>query len=106
MRGVRTFTQLITTQSTENDTSEPLPISRHSRQLSRRNDCIVARYYYYSDVRHLFYNDVVDILSLEFFLSTTTIAQLLLSHTTQIQDTRAEKPDLHKLKSVWPHLRW
>lgn len=85
--------------------------SRKSRGRSRtliaeRNQCLVARYYYYGQFSKKTYNKIIEQLSHEFFLSTVTITEIITEHMEVLDRLKEAKPVLSFFSDQWQHLKW
>ena len=47
---------------------------RNNTLISKRNECMIARYYYYGYLRNKGYEEILKLLMSEFYLSPATIA--------------------------------
>ena len=73
---------------------------------SQRNECLVDRYYYYCKVSEKRYDIVLEKLSVEFFLSTVTIPEIIDSNYEHLVRLKKAAPDAQHFKKKWPHLVW
>lgn len=71
-----------------------------------RNDCLIARYYFYVKYSGLRYSLILRILSKEFFLSEVTIPDILDANFEKLAALKKQPPDKAVLKEKWPHLNW
>lgn len=72
-RGQRVLNNLIF-----EETNKSLRRGRSEEFIRNRNECLLYRYYYYySKINRLRYEDVLEVLSNEFFLASRTITDLL-----------------------------
>jgi hypothetical protein len=101
MRGQKVFNELV--KGKENI---PGNKGRSNKLVTRRNDCLIARYYYFGAFRKLSYEDTIRELVAEFFLSPVTIANIIQNNTEQIQQLKEKALVLHYFQNHWPHLRW
>lgn len=102
MRGERVFTDIIK----DNSINTVFRRGRSNTLVSRRNECLVARCYYWSSVKHKSYEEVIRQLVTEFFLSPPTIVRLLQESASQLVTLKQKCPALYYLQNRWPHLKW
>jgi len=80
---------------------------RSAQLHSRRNDCLVDRYYFYFAFTDKRYTSILEDLSEEFFINSTfTIPQVLDEYYEALVALRNKKPDIGYFKKKWPHLVW
>src|ERR1035437_6017202 len=96
---------------TETD-KEKYTKGRSPKCILRRNECLCDRYLYYGRISGKRFDLLLKDLSIEFFLTETTIADLLDANYTYVLPTKKKYHELSettlkkKLKSKWPHLSW
>lgn len=85
---------------------------RSSTLISKRNQLLIDRYFFYSKVFDYSYPKVLSLLEQEMFLSTGTIPDLisdnlgmLISLKKEFKETPSEKISSH-FKKKWPHIVW
>lgn len=71
-----------------------------------RNECLVARYYFYGKFTDKRYSKILEDLSREFFLSTVTIPEVLDENFESLNELRNQQPTESFFKKKWPHLVW
>ena len=101
MRGEQIFKKLVT----ENDDS----LSRKGRNaelLALRNKCLEARYYYYAYHKKKSYEDILQILTNEFYLTKERVIRIIQHRAATIKELKAEKVTIYKLQSTWPQYKW
>jgi hypothetical protein len=102
MRGQRIFKELIA--------SDGLSIAgkkgRSDKLVARRNECLIARYYYYGYYKNKCYEEILSLLASEFFISQIRISQLILENSEQAQVLKEKKPSLTYFTYRWGHLKW
>ncbi|MEO6456550.1 MAG: hypothetical protein ABIN97_20910 [Ginsengibacter sp.] len=93
------------------------PFQKHKKGRSKklyilRNECLLDRYIYYGHLSGKRYDLILKILSNDFFLSESTIADLLNCNYEKLSSLKKSYQALSqiaikkKLKSKWPHLSW
>jgi hypothetical protein len=103
-RGKRLFESV-----TSDEKPTPTAITKKGRdvQLMKiRNTCICYRYYYYSKIKRLRYEDVMTLLSAEFFYSPRTIINMLTAEESQLRQVFKEKKDVKELQRMYSFLSW
>ena len=79
---------------------------RNNSLIFKRNDCLIARYYYYASVKNKTYEDTLRQIMSEFFLSPVTVALIVQQHTEELQALKQKAPVLYYFQNKWPHLKW
>lgn len=78
-----------------------------SQELNeQRNECLVSRYYYYGKFTEKRYMVILEDLSREFFLSPTTISEVVNDNITILAKLKREQPVKQFFTKRWPHLTW
>jgi len=102
MRGQRIFNEMVKGPGLNPTVTK----GRNNQLLTKRNECLLARYYYYGHFKNKCYEDIVGLLTAEFFLSPGTIVHIIQSNTEQLQAIRQRVMALYYFQSHWPHLKW
>ncbi len=100
MVGAKTFSKIT------RETLSPSRKGRNNTLIARRNDCLLARYFYYGYYKNKTYEDTIRLLINEFFLSKMTIIGIIQSHVSMLEDMKERGPSIYYLQSHWPHLKW
>ncbi len=79
---------------------------RSADRLNRRNDKIINRFYFYSMIRKMNYEHVIDELAKEFDLAPRTITDMLLKNDRVVAEVMTKKPPVVDLKKKYPYLSW
>lgn len=80
--------------------------SRRDR-LAKRNRLLVARFYYWSEVKRRRTDDTYKILSdNEFFIEQRTISNALLDNEDYYIQLMKERPSMAKLRKAYPGWSW
>lgn len=80
--------------------------SRRAR-LSFRNRALIARYYYWTEIRRRRFDDVMRILSeQEFFVEDRTISNTLLDLNDYLNELYKQKKEARELKKEFPSWNW
>ena len=79
-----------------------------SRQehVYRRNRELIARYYYWTEIRRRRFGDVMRILSEEFHVEDRTISNALLDFGDYLDGLYKGKKDIRELKKEYPYRNW
>lgn len=79
-----------------------------SRQehVYRRNRELIARYYYWTEIRRRRFDDVMRILSEEFHVEDRTISNALLDFGDYLDGLYKGKKDIRELKKEYPYRNW
>ena len=102
MRGQKIFNETIK----ESGLGAPVRKGRSDSLVSKRNECLIARYYYYGYYKNKCYEEIIRLLITEFFLSPATIAIIIQNNTDELQSVKLRKKSLYYFQSHWPHLKW
>lgn len=90
----------------DKQTADNLSKGRSKELLQRRNEAIVARYYYHNVVKRISYADTLATLVLEFWLTGYTISKVLEKRMEEVKQLRKDKPNKLALKKQFPMLPW
>lgn len=76
-------------------------------RLEERNRVLVARYYYWTEIRRRRADDVRQILiDQEFFVEARTIWNVLLDQGDYLSQLLRERPTASELRQQWPSWSW
>lgn len=76
-------------------------------RLMERNRVLVARYYYWTEIKRRRSDDVEQILiDQEFFVDYRTIWNTLLAHGDYLSELLRERPTASELRQKWPSWSW
>lgn len=82
-------------------------ISKRKMRVNDRNKVMIARYYYWTEIRRRRFDDVMTILSeQEFFIEERTISNALLDLSDYLDELYEKKKDLWELKKEYPNWNW
>lgn len=79
---------------------------RSDEMNERRNELLLARYYWYGEFTEKRYPTIMKNLSSEFFLTERTIADIIQIEFGVLKNLRTMKPPETYFKRQWPHLVW
>jgi hypothetical protein len=105
LRGNRNYTSLFPEIVTE----LPQAAERKGRSdelIQKRNDCLIARYYYYSRMIGYQYPTCLDKLEAEFFLTERTIQDIIQKNMDFLRHINKSKPDFKFFREKYKHLQW
>jgi len=102
MRGQKMFNDII---KGSNLSKEPRK-GRNDKLITMRNDCLLARYFYYGFYKNICYEEILRALVSEFFLSPNTITNIIQNHEAQLLAIRKRAAVSYYFQSKWPHLKW
>jgi hypothetical protein len=102
MRGQKTYNSIIK----DSGLSGSMRKGRSNTLLHKRNECMIARYYYYGYMKHKGYEEILRLLVAEFFLSPSTIAFQVQMHMEQLQMLKQKSPTIYYFQNRWPHIKW
>lgn len=105
-KGVRFYQQLIDDEKNQNSISSNVK-GRSAELVSKRNKCIICRFYYYVKEKNLRYKDVIALLSEEFFLAQRTIINIVVSTSSMPGCSYNEmKEETKRLQLQYAFLNW
>ena len=102
MRGQRFFNEQIKNSGLGTTVRK----GRSDKLVNRRNECLIARYYYYGYYKNKCYEEILKLLESEFFLSQATISHMLQVQSDQVLMLKDKKPALFFFQNRWAHLKW
>ncbi len=102
MRGQRIFNELMREPAMTTRARK----GRSNTLLHKRNECLLARYYYYGYLKNRCYEDILRLLVTEFYLSPATISALVQEHAEEVQALKQKAPSHYFFQSRWPHMKW
>ncbi len=102
MRGQRLFNEIIK----ESGIERTLRKGRNNSLIFKRNECLVARYYFYATFKNKCYEEILRLLISEFFISPNTIVLIIQNNSEQLQALKQRSPVFHYFMNRWPHLKW
>jgi len=73
---------------------------------SERNACLISAYYFIGSNSGYRYELLLKIISKQFWLSETTVGNILSLNHHLLVKVRKENPSKKDLKEKWPHLTW
>lgn len=79
---------------------------RNAELYIKRNELLIARFFYYGQFTNTRYEKILDILSEEFFLTTNTIPRVIQSNQDMLTVLVKAKPVKSFFTKKWPHLNW
>jgi hypothetical protein len=91
---------------TDGGINVPARKGRNNMLLARRNECILARYYYYGYFKNKNYEEIMQLLMNEFYIAPFTISRLVQESMEQLQQIKQKSPSIGYFSLRWPHLKW
>jgi hypothetical protein len=79
---------------------------RSETLINKRDRKLILRYYYYTSICRLKYEETIKQLINEFDLAERTITDRLQLNNDQINEVMKQKPTPQKLKIEIPHFKW
>lgn len=102
MRGEKFFNEVIRESGLDGTARK----GRSTSLLQKRNECLVARYFYYGYLKHKCFEEILKLLVVEFYLSPSTVCRAVKDKGEQLQSLKQRGPTIHYFQSRWPHLKW
>ncbi len=105
MRGQQTlYNKVFTSEMTEQKASG---IGRSKALISKRDERMIYRYYYYTHIIGKNYPDAIQVLSEQFDLSQIRVIVCINENNTRLKEvTQREKPTQKELKKKYPWMNW
>jgi hypothetical protein len=82
------------------------PDAENKTLYEEKKKAICARYYYYICSKQGTYEDILQKLEKEFYISSRRIADIIGNETNTIAELREQKPQKSWFKSTFAHLVW
>lgn len=79
---------------------------RNEGLIQKRNQQLVARFYFYSTLNALKFSKVLELLESEFFISQSRIADLLAEQSEQITAIEMNSITVNDLRDTYPAMNW
>src|SRR3954462_2942437 len=102
MRGQRIYNEIIKGHGL----GAVVPKGRNNKLIEKRNECLLARYYYYGHFKNKCYEEILNLLMTEFYLSPNTIANIIQNNTDQLHAIRQRAMVMYYFQNHWPHYKW
>ncbi|RXQ96063.1 hypothetical protein EO244_04265 [Ancylomarina salipaludis] len=81
--------------------------TRRSRLIERRNRCLIARFYYWTEIKRLRFDDVLDVLQEEeFFIKDRNIMNIINSSNDYLNNLIKSSATPRELKKQYPTFNW
>lgn len=101
-KGIRFFNEM----TEEKKVVYSIKRGRSSDLIQKRNECLVLRYYFHSKIRRLKYEDVLSVLSEEFFLSEYTIVKIVSLIPDIAREAFRAEITVTELQKRYQFLKW
>lgn len=105
-RGLRLMENLIEDNSRVEIIPDKVKRGRNKELIDKRNECLLHRYYFYSKVLKLKYEDVITSLSAEFFISDRTTTDIAMSESDYLSELFKKKYTPKELEKKFRFLNW
>ena len=102
MRGYKIFNEL----THNDDTAARIQRGRKSELIDKRNQCLIARYYYHGCMKKKCYEDTVNALVAEFFITPERIVNIIQENGPLLKAMKEDTPTAYSLQTYWPAWRW
>ncbi len=99
MRGKKLFNDVI-----KNDTE--LRKGRNDSLLIKRNNCMLARYYYYGYFKEKCFEEIIQLLVADFFISPIRIARIVQENSDKIKELKDKRVSVYLLQQHYPQYKW
>lgn len=71
-----------------------------------RNEAVVYRFYFYATIHNLKYEQCLEQLEQEFYLTSSRIIKVLTDSNSMLNRVQHEAPTIKQLEQKFPHLVW
>jgi hypothetical protein len=102
MRGQKIFDDIIKDTGLSGNTRK----GRSNSLITKRNECLAARFYYYGSMKHKCYEEILRLLLSEFFIAPDTISSIIQDSLEQLRLLKKKNPTLYYFQRRWSHLKW
>jgi hypothetical protein len=79
---------------------------RNMELVTERNTCMMYRYFYYCYHKRMLYNEAIDQLSREYYITEYTIKTLIQENLDMVSEIRNIPDVLVYCKDKWKHMVW
>lgn len=79
---------------------------RNPKLLTARNEAILIRYYYYSEIKRIRFDDAIAICATEFFLSSFTLLNILQKEDALFSEILTKKYQISDLRDLLPQFKF
>lgn len=100
MRGQKQYNDVLKKETTKRGKG------RNESLLTKRNNCLLARYYYYGHFREKCFEDILQLLAADFFLSNVRIIRLVQQNSEKIKELKDSEATIYQLQQSWPQFKW
>ncbi|MBC7554156.1 MAG: hypothetical protein H7257_09260 [Taibaiella sp.] len=100
MRGQKLFNAVLRTEDSA------ARKGRSETMLLKRNSCLAARYYFYGCLRKKTYEDILNLMMTEFFISPDRIARIIQQNISLVKEMKDRKLTKSQLRDNWPYFKW
>jgi hypothetical protein len=85
----------------------PARKGRSADEIERRNEFLITRYYYWRMTEKKWaWEEYLEQLRLETFLSPITIAEIINDNQRIAASIKNQPPSITQLQKKWPHINW
>lgn len=102
-RGIRSLRNLFGEEETVADRKK----GRNAELQAEKDECLCYRYYYYTVIHSIkIYEQRMEVLSREFWLSKDTIPRIIEEHEVLMKRLKNELPTVELLQEKYPWIVW
>lgn len=109
-QGDKLFTEALTLWKEEQQPDEAQEkdksIGRNPELIAKRNDHLLYRNFYYMAYGDKRWEVIRKLLSDEFYLSETTVFEIVMDNAARKRQIIKEKPSVQKLRELYPAMKW
>lgn len=77
---------------------------RSQELICSRNECLVARYYFLSEIKRLRFDDVIARLSCAFFISHSQVMSVITKNNNLFEELKGST--CRQISKRWPDYNW
>lgn len=103
MRGHSKIFSILTESSKSEHSSQK---GRSKQLIAHRDECLVYRYFFYAKIKKLQYDDSLNMLMKEFFISKIRIIELLMINQIQLTELNKSNIEVKDLAKRFPFYNW
>jgi hypothetical protein len=86
--------------------SKPEQQGHRNVHLTRRDDAIAIRFYFYHHIKRLRYDDILLKLEIEFYLTPNMLMKRLNDRTDLMKELSKKDTKISNLKKILPYYNW
>jgi hypothetical protein len=105
-RGITTYKFLLFDETIVPVDAPKKATGRDSALIENRDTFLLHRVYFKSSIQRKLYDDVLDEMTTEVFLTRRMLQDIITRKTDELLQVKRNKPSTKELKEKWPHIVW